>query len=77
MEEVLAPIAFHGVLSVRGDKFENRGDEGNARGRDLRRAPLLARFAQTDVGRQIRDNFLLGHNILVSRHQSVANVIRD
>ena len=31
MEEVLAPIAFHGVLSVREDQLENIRDEENAR----------------------------------------------
>lgn len=47
MEEVLAPVAFHGVLSVREGEFENLRDEKSAR--DLRCAPLLACFAQANV----------------------------
>jgi len=77
MEEVLTPIAFHGILSVRESQFEVPKNEQNARERDLRCTPLLACIAKADIRCQVGDNFLLRHNILVSRHQSFAYVFRD
>jgi len=77
MEEVLAPIAFHGILSVVKSQFEFSKNGKKVRERNLRCAPLLACVAKADVGRQIGDNLFLRHNILVSRHQGFAYVFRD
>lgn len=77
MEKVLTPIAFHGILSVCEGQFGAPEERRNERERDLRRTPLLTGVAKANARCQIGDDFLLRHNILVSRQQSFADVLRD